>query len=207
MNKIKIILGVVVFGSIWGLLECILGSYLPGSVLTGVVALGLMTATRYIYNQKGMQIGMGLVAAALVAFNPLGGCLICSVIAIVAEGAVFELVWFTFSSNIEKAESISIKIYAGIVTGYACYTLAYIMSQIITPLFFSDAKLRLGDLAVLIPTILSKGLVAGLIGGVVFPTVALIKQIGVSFVRSRKYYSLCSIAAATCWIVVIMIYV
>jgi hypothetical protein len=206
MNKTKIILGIVVFGSIWGLLECVLGSYLPGSVLTGVVALGIMTATRFIYNQKGMQVGMALVAAALMAFNPLGGCVICSVIAVVAEGAVFELVWFTFSSNIEKAESTSIKICAGIVTAYACYTLAYVMSQIVTPLFFSDAKLRLGDLAVLIPTILSKGLVAGLIGGVVFPAVAFVKQIGASFIRSRKYYSLCSIAAATCWIVVIIIY-
>jgi hypothetical protein len=206
MNKIKIILGVVVFGSIWGLLECVLGSHLPGSVLTGVVAIGIMTATRFIYNQKGMQVGMGLVAAALMAFNPLGGCVICSVIAVAAEGAVFELVWFTFSSNIEKEESIIIKTCAGIVTAYTCYTFAYVMSQIVTPLFFSDATLRLGDLAVLIPTILSKGLVAGLIGGIVFPAVALVKKIGVSFIRSRKYYPLCSIAAATCWIVVIIIY-
>jgi hypothetical protein len=206
MNKIKIILGVVVFGSIWGLLECVLGSHLPGSVLTGGVALGLMTATRFIYNQKGMQAGMALVAAALMAFNPLGGCVICSVIAVAAEGAVFELVWFTFSSDIEKTESISIKICAGIVTAYACYTLAYVMSQIVTPLFFSDAKLRLGDLAVLIPNILSKGLVAGLIGGVVFPVVALVRKISVSFLRSRRYYPLCSIVAATCWIVVIILY-
>jgi hypothetical protein len=80
------------------------------------------------------------------------------------------------------------------------------MSQIVTPLFFSDVKLRLGDLAVLIPNILSKGLVAGLIGGVVFPVVALVKQISVSFLRSRQYYYLCSIIAATCWIVVIILY-
>jgi hypothetical protein len=206
MNKTKILLGVVVFGSIWGLLECVLGSYLSGRVLTGVVALGLMAATRFIYNQKGMQAGMGLVAAALVAFNPLGGCVICSVIAIVVEGAVFELVWFAFPSDIEKAESMSIKICAGIVTAYACYTLSYVMGQIVTPLFFSDAKLQFGSLAVFIPTILSKGLVAGLIGGVVFPAVASVKQIGVSFLRSRQYYSLGSIAAATCWIVVIILY-
>lgn len=206
MNKTKIFLGVVVFGSIWGLLECVLGSYLSGRVLTGVVALGLMAATRFIYNQKGMQAGMGLVAAALMAVNPLGECVICSVIAIIIEGAVFELVWFAFSSDIEKAESMSIKVCAGIVIAYTCYTLAYVMGQIVTPLFFSDAKLQFGSLAVFIPTILSKGLVAGLIGGVVFPAVASVKQIGVSFLRSRQYYSLGSIAAAACWIVAIILY-
>jgi len=206
MNKIKILLGVVIFGSIWGLLECVLGSYLPGRVMTGVVALGLMTATRFIYNQKGMQAGMGLIAAALLAVNPLGGCVICSVIAIVVEGAVFELVWFIFSPDIEKAESMSIKVCAGIVTAYACYTLAYVMGQVVTPLFFSNAKLQFGSLAVFIPTILSKGLVAGLIGGVVFPAAASVKQIGVSFLRSKRYYSMGSIASAACWIVVIILY-
>lgn len=206
MSKTKILLGVIVFGSIWGLLECILGGYLSGRVLTGVVALGLMAATRFIYDQKGMQLGMGLVAAALRAVNPLGGYVICSVIAIAVEGAVFELVWFAFSSDIEKAESISIKVCAGIIIAYTCYTLAYVMSQIVTPLFFSTAKLRFSSLAVFIPTILSKGAVAGLIGGVVFPAVASVRQIEISFIRSKRYYSLGSIAATTCWVVVIILY-
>jgi len=197
-------LGVLVFGSVWGLLECLLGSYLPGRVMTGVVALGLMTATRFIYNQKGMQVGMALIAAALLSVNPLGGCIICSVIAIVVEGAVFELVWLVFSPDIEKAGSIGIKVCAGIVTAYACYAFAYFMGQTVTPLLFLNAKLQFGNLAVFVPNILSRGLVAGLIGGVVFPAAASVKQIGVSFLRSRQYYSVGSIASATCWIVVIM---
>jgi len=204
MNKTKLFLGIVIFGSVWGLLECLLGSYLSGRVMTGVVALGLMTATRFIYNQKGMQVGMALVAAALLSVNPLGGCIICSVIAIVVEGAVFELVWFAFSPDIEKAGSIGIKVCAGIVTAYACYAFAYFMGQIVTPLLFSNAELQFGDLAVFIPNILSKGFVAGLIGGVVFPVAALVKQIRVSFLRSRQYYSVGSIASVTCWIVAIM---
>ncbi len=206
MNKTKILLGVVVFGSIWGLLECILGGYLSGRVLTGVVALGLMAAARFIYDQKGMQLGMGVVAAALRAVNPLGGCVICSVIAIVVEGAVFELVWLAFSPDIKKAESMSLKVCAGIITAYACYTLAYVMGQIVTPLFFSAAKLRFSNLAIFIPTILSRGVVAGLIGGIVFPAVVSVKQIGISFIRSKRYYSLGSIATATCWVMVIILY-
>ena len=67
MSKTKILLGVVVFGSIWGLLECVLGGYVSGAVLTGIVALGLMAATRLVYNQRGMQLEMGLIAAALRA--------------------------------------------------------------------------------------------------------------------------------------------
>lgn len=206
MSKTKILLGVIVFGSIWGLSECVLGGYVSGAVLTGMVALGLMAATRLVYNQKGMQLGMGLVAAALRAVNPLGGSVVCSVIAIAVEGAIFELVWFAFSSDMEKAESISIMVSAGIITAYACYTLAYVMSQIVTPLFFSAANLQFGNLAVFIPTILSKGVIAGLIGGVVFPAVVLVKQIEISSIRSRWYYSLGSIAAAACWIIVIALY-
>jgi len=206
MSKTKILLGVIVFGSIWGLLECVLGGYVSGAVLTGIVALGLMAATRLVYNQRGMQLGMGLVAAALRAVNPLGGCVVCSVIAIAVEGAVFELVWFAFSSDIEKAESMSIMVSAGIITAYACYTLAYVMSQIVTPLFFSAANLQFGNLGVFIPTILSKGVVAGLIGGVVFPAVVLVKQLEISSIRNRWYYSLGSITAAACWIIVIILY-
>lgn len=206
MSKTKMLLGVIVFGSIWGLLECVLGGYLSGAVLTGVVALGLMAATRLVYNQKGMQLGMGLVAAALRAVNPLGGCVVCSVIAIALEGAIFELVWFAFSSDIEKAESLSIMISAGIVTAYVCYTLAYVITQIVTPLFFLSANLQFANLAVFIPTILSKGVIAGLIGGVVFPAVVLVKQIEISSIRSRWYYSLGTAGAAACWIIVIALY-
>jgi len=206
MSKTKILLGIVVFGSIWGLLECVLGGYLSGAVLTGVVALGLMAATRLVYNQKGMQLGIGLVAASLRAVNPLGGCVVCSVIAIALEGAIFELVWFAFSSDIEKAESLSIMISAGIVTAYACYTVAYVMSQMVTPLLFSAANLQVGNLAVFIPTILSKGVMAGLIGGVVFPAVVSVKQIEIFSIKSRWYYSLGSIATAACWIIVIALY-
>ena len=206
MSKKKVLLGVVVFGSIWGLLECVLGGYVPGAVLTGVIALGLMAATRLIYEQRGMQLGMGLVAAALRAVNPLGGCVVCSVIAIAAEGAIFELVWFAFSSETKKRESMSIKVCIGIVTAYACYTLAYLISQIATPLFSSTASIQLGNLAVFIPNILSKGVFAGLLGGIVFPVVVSIRQIEISSVKNRWYYSLGSTAAVVCWIVVAMLY-
>ncbi len=45
-----------------------------------------------------------------------------------------------------------------------------------------------------------------LLGGVVFPAVVSVKQIEISFIRSKRYYSLGSIAAATCWVVVIILY-
>jgi len=64
----------------------------------------------------------------------------------------------------------------------------------------------LGNLAVFIPNILSKGVLAGLIGGIVFPVVVSIKQIEFSSIKNRWYYSLGSTAAVSCWIAAVMLY-
>ena len=65
--------------------------------MTGVFAIGLMTLSRTTFRQPGMQTGIGLVAGALRFFNPFGGCFICSAIAIMAEGLLFDLIWTGFS--------------------------------------------------------------------------------------------------------------
>ena len=100
MEKTKLFFGIIVFGSIWGFLECIVGPGLSdlgfpsGSIMTSVFAVGLMMASRLLYKQRGMQLGMGLVAGALRLFNPLGGCVVCSAIAIAAEGLIFEIIFY-----------------------------------------------------------------------------------------------------------------
>ena len=57
-----------------------------GALMTSVFAIGLMMVSRMLFKRRGMQIGMGLVAGALRLFNPFGGCVVCSAIAIAAEG-------------------------------------------------------------------------------------------------------------------------
>ena len=99
MKKMKLFVGIIVLGSVWGFAECIIGPSLDnaglpsGALMTGVFAIGLMMMSRMLYKQRGMQVGMGLVAGALRLFNPFGGCVICSAIAIASEGLLFELIW------------------------------------------------------------------------------------------------------------------
>ncbi len=204
MSKARIFAGTIAFGSIWGLLECLLGPHIPGTVMTGLMALGLMAASRLIYHQKGMQLGMALIAAALRAVNPLGGCLVCAVVAIASEGAIFELVWFVFSLDTEKMGKLNTRISVGVITAYSCYALGYILTQIITPLI-SSVSLKLGDVALLIPVALSRGMLAASIGGVFFPVLLLVKQIRLSTAINKAYYPSVSLFTAACWFIAVVL--
>ena len=103
MDK-KMLAGVVLFGSIWGMLECILGDLLrdnnlpAGAVMSGIVAITLMTYTRMVFKKRGMQLGMAGIASAL--------------------------------RDLRKVDIASL----GVVTAYLCYVSGFIATQILTPL-------------------------------------------------------------------------
>ena len=108
MDKKKLLVGVMLFGSIWGFIEVILGSliadagYPSGGLMTGFFAIPLLVLSRMIFKQPGMQLGMGLVAGTLRIFNPFVGCQICSAIAIMAEGALFEIIFYAISNDFRE---------------------------------------------------------------------------------------------------------
>jgi hypothetical protein len=207
INK-KIIAGIILFGSLWGFAECIIGSLLrdanlpAGAIMTGVFAVGLMTMSRITFRQPGMQTGIGLVAGALRIFNPFGGCFICSAIAIMAEGLLFDLIWTGFSLDTEKTPSLTIQASFGITSAYLVYVGGYIVTQMLTPLF-SSAGFYLENLLVFIPQILASGLLAALIGAVISPTTIMVKQLDITL-KDRLYYPITVGVSALCWITVIV---
>jgi hypothetical protein len=204
----KFIAGIILFGSLWGFAECIIGSLLrdvnlpAGAIMTGVFAIGLMTMSRTTFRQPGMQTGIGLVAGALRFFNPFGGCFICSAIAIMAEGLLFDLIWTGFSLDREKQPSLTIQASFGITTAYLVYVGGYIVTQILTPLF-SSAGFYLENLLVFIPQILASGLLAALIGSVVTPAVIMINRLEIT-IQDRLYYPITVGVSALCWIIVLV---
>ena len=113
-EKMKFFVAIMVFGSLWGFSECIIGPQLsdaglsPGVIMTGFFAMILLTMSRLFYKKKGMQFGMGLVAGSLRYFNPFGGCQVCSSIAIVAEALIFELI-FDYLSTIDVGLLVLLK--------------------------------------------------------------------------------------------------
>jgi len=210
MKKGKLLAGVLLFGSIWGFAECIIGSALrdanlpAGAIMTGVFAFGLMLLSRLLFKTKGMQLGMGVVAGVLRFFNPFGSCHICSAIAIMAEGLAFELMWMVLSTEGEERTSLVMKTSMGVVISYGVYVIGYIVTQILTPVF-SSAGFHLKDLLPFLPQILASGLLAGLIGGVVSPLVFLLNEFDVQKVKNSVYYPVTLAGSILCWAAVIAI--
>ena len=208
MKKKKLFAGILVFGSLWGFSECIIGSLLrnaglpAGAIMTGVFAFSLMVISRMFYKTRGMQFGMGLVAGALRFFNPFGGCYICSAIAIMAEGMMFEILWHKISLDFNELDTLIIKSSMGIVTSYSIYVVGFVVTQILTPVF-SSAGFFIENLIVFFPQILASGLLAAVIGGIMAPTMFLLKISDNTLVRNRLYYPATIGVSALCWLIVI----
>ncbi|KYK20473.1 hypothetical protein AYK25_04740 [Thermoplasmatales archaeon SM1-50] len=207
MNR-KFIAGIIVFGSLWGFAECIIGSLLrdvnlpAGAIMTGIFAIGLMTLSRSSFKQPGMQTGIGLVAGALRFFNPFGGCFICSAIAIMAEGLLFDLIWTGFSLDLKKTQTITIQASLGITSTYLIYIGGYIITQILTPVF-SSAGFYLENLIVFIPQILACGLLAALLGVATVPIVFSLKKLNIAL-QDPLYYPVTIGTSMFCWMFVIV---
>lgn len=210
MEKMKLFAGILVFGSLWGFSECIIGSTLhnaqlpAGAIMTGLFAVVLMVMSRMLYKQRGMQFGMGIVAGILRFFSPLGsnlGFFICSAIAIMAEGIIFELIWYKMSLDLKELKPLRISSSMGIITAYCCYVGGYIVTQILTPIA-AGASFYIENLIVFLPRILSSGLIAAVIGGAVLPATLLAKKIDVT-IKDRLYYPTTIGVSAFCWFLVI----
>ena len=207
MEKMKLLAGILVFGSIWGFSECLIGSLLwdsnlpAGAIMTGVFAIGLMTMSRMLYQQRGMQIGMGLVAGTLRLFNPFGGCFVCSAIAIMAEGVLFEIIWYHLSLDLREINKMTIQASLGIISSYCVYIGGYLITQILTPVF-SSAGFYLENLLVFLPQILSSGLLAAILGGVTVPVILAMKKLNITY-NKQLYYPATLGISLICWFIVI----
>ncbi len=202
MDK-KLVVATILFGSIWGFLECSLGDWLHDynmSVIMATIAVFLMALTRRFYMQPGMQAGMAFVAALLRHFNPIGGCLLCSSIAIFIEGLAFEGIWLL---PWKKYQSNIMKVSMGIISFYTIYAVGYIATQILTPLL--TAKFYFSDLIAVLPKIFAGATIAGVIGAFALPLTYLATYIPLKIrIGEKTYYSISSAITLFCWIAVIL---
>jgi hypothetical protein len=208
MNKnMKLFAGILVFGSLWGFSECIIGSSLKdaglpyGSIMTGFFVLTFLVLSRMFYRQPGMQLGMGIVAGTLRIFNPFGGCHLCSALAIMAEGAIFEMIWYSFSVDFDNLKSITNQVSIGVITAYLVYVGGYIVTQILTPIV-SGVGFYAQNLIVFLPRILASGLLTALIGAFVLPSVLQASKLDLK-IKDSLYYPTTFGVSAFCWIIVL----
>ena len=206
-EKMKLFAGILVFGSLWGFSECIIGPALgdaglpSGAIMTGFFAMIFLTMSRLFYKQRGMQFGMGLVAGSLRFFNPFGGCQVCSAIAIAAEGMIFELIFNYLSElDLKQITSLRTKASLGIFASYSVYVSGYVITQILTPLSFGSFYVE--NLISFLPVILASGLIVGLIGAITIPATIELGKIDFKL-ADKLYYPTTLGLSALCWIVVV----
>ncbi|MFO8133572.1 MAG: hypothetical protein R6U10_06560 [Thermoplasmatota archaeon] len=212
-QNLRLVAGIVLFGSIWGLLECALGDALHGSILpggaimTGLVGFGLMAATRIMYRQPGMQLGMGALAGALKYMHPIGGCMLCSAIAIAVEGAVFELIWRSPRLHLDRLDSMSMRVGMGVISGYTMYGVGYLATQMLTPIV-SGGPLAASAVASLVPRTLSHATLAGLLAGATLPALLAVPANlpeRIAMIRREVYYPVASAISVLCWIGILLL--
>jgi len=116
----RIIIGILVFGSIWGLLEATLGGFLnmiifpnKGAIMGGI-GMAIMGAALAIYRKPAMLPGIGIVAASFkwlnswLLFVPISAVYIINpAMAIFLESLAFSLVVTFLMYRIDK------NVYAG----------------------------------------------------------------------------------------------
>ena len=207
MSNLKLIAGIIVFGSLWGFSECIIGSGLnelglpTGAIMAGFFAITFLVISRMTYRKPGMQLGMGLVAGTLRLFNPFVGCHLCSALAIMAEGAIFEIIWYNLSFDFRELKTPFMQASMGILSAYFVFIGGYIVTQVLTPII-SGPGFFINNLIAVIPNILSSGLLPALIGAVVLPAIFLIRKIDIKL-KDRLYYPTTIGISVFCWLFVV----
>ncbi len=206
-DKMKLIAGMLVFGSLWGFSECIIGPQfsqagLPsGMIMTGFFAMIFMVISRRLYPAYGIQAGMGLVAGSLRMINPFGGCHLCSALAIMAEGMLFELIFYiTTTFEFKNVHTWTNKIGLGVFSAYIVYVGGYIVTQILTPLTYG--QFYFSNLISMMPQYLARGLPVAIIGAVTVPIALSMKPISLPL-KDKYYYPATLGITAFCWIMVI----
>ncbi|MEM2870725.1 MAG: hypothetical protein QW379_09990 [Thermoplasmata archaeon] len=218
-----ILAGVVLFGSVWGMLECVLGalkipgplSIVPmGAVLAGFFGLGLMALSRRIYGIPMMQLAIGVVAGFIRLWAPIGTCVICSALAIVAEGMVFELIFNRPLFNIAKNSSSPLLdtnslALVGALSGYAIYVTGYLFTQFFTPIVAPPHEFNPSSFVAVLPLIFGRGFFAAITGAAALPLAikaasAPLLQMDMLTIRKKLYYPVAMTISALCWGMVIV---
>ncbi len=211
MDKYRVLAGIILFGSLWGMLECMLGEVSPswfpmGAFLGGFIGLGLMMLTRRLYGAMWMQLGMAIVAGALRFWAPVGTCVICSALAIMAEGLIFELVFNRPVFNIHGSGPLDMRsaktlAMLGIIFGFVIYTVGYMFTQIMTPVL-TGGILSWANFLHNMPVMLGAGFFAALFGAVSLPAAVLSMRPFHISVGRKVYYRAAAGISAFCWVLV-----
>jgi hypothetical protein len=148
-DKKKLILGIILFGSIWGGLEA-LGiramsgmEGFPSSAILAFVAILVLSASRILLKRPGTTLACGIVAAGFKALC-LPSILFCQVSAVFITAAVMDLT-FTLAERWNLSRWFSWGL-VGLVASYTNYVaFALVNTYLLGNVFWLERVHRIGD--------------------------------------------------------------
>lgn len=217
-NILMTVVGLILIGSVWGLLECILGGLKPeiaglpismGAVLAGLFGIVFMIFARRMFRFTGASLAVAVVAGILRLFAPVGTYVLCSALAIMAEGLVFEILVNrkVFRENLEGSRDIRALASLGIISAFVVFSTGYITSQLLTPIVARDTG-NVIDVFNILPLIFGRGFFAAVLGGFSLPIAAMINtpSIDNTPVRRGIFFTSSAIVSVFCWSMIYFIF-
>ena len=207
----SVLVGILVFGSIWGFFEATLGGFLnmiifpnKGAMMSGI-GVAIMGAALAIYRKPGMALGIGIVAASFKLLNvwllfvPISAVYIINpAMAIILESLAFSLVT-AFVMN-KMAKNVFVGVGAGVLAGLLSatayvYFAVYVMKA---PLFERMGVSSTGEF------IANQGVVQAAFFGILLPLGYLLgKRLAVKtspmLTRRALYYGVSAVIICFCW--------
>ncbi len=211
MDKKKLILGIILFGSIWGGLEALGISIMrafdfsfksPFLAAAGILILG---AARIMIPRKGSTFLMGLVAAGF-KFLTLPQILFCQVAAVALQGAVMDLA-FSYAEKRGLSKWFSL----GMVGALAMYLNYALFSLLETYVVLNPFWVDKGFSGVLNYTLLEGSAAAALCFFCINLGFGLGRSLAPSFdqwqaLKTKAYNIGTAVAALSCWVLGFVLY-
>jgi len=208
-----ILVGILLFGSIWGVLEATLGGYLhmiifpnKGAIMSGI-GVAIMASALAIYKKPSMLPGIGIVAALfklldvwLFALPITSIHIINPAMAIILESLAFNLIAIFVVKKIAKNAFIGVGagVLAGLISAVAwVYFAIYVMNA---PAY-ARVVFTAGEF------IANQGVVQAVFSGIFFPLGYVVgdklykKPLPLSLGRGSLYYATSAAVIACCWVI------
>jgi len=207
---IHLIVGILVFGSIWGFLEATLGGFLhliifpnKGAIMSGI-GMAIMASALAIYRKPSMLLGIGIVAASFKLLNvwllfvPIGAIhIINPAMAIIFESLAFSLVAAFVMNRIAKNALVGVG--AGVLVGLISATAwVYFAIYVMNASLYARVVFTAGEF------IANQGVVQAAFWGILLPLGYLAGEklasiASPALTRRALYYGTSAATICVCW--------
>ena len=207
---VPLIVGILVFGSIWGVLEATLGGFLhliifpnKGAIMSGI-GMAIMASALAIYRKPSMLLGIGIVAASFKLLNvwllfvSIGAIhIINPAMAIIFESLAFSLVAAFVMNRIAK--NVLVGVGAGVLAGLISATAwVYFAIYVMNAPLYARVVFTAGEF------IANQGVVQAAFWGILLPLGYLLgeKLAAKTFpvlTRRPLYYATSAAIVVFCW--------